>query len=63
MLAHIHLAEALEEPQDCDVQPLVALLGMACLMEALIHDIQQAEQPGTQVSIINLLAEANTSEE
>ena len=55
MLAHVHLAEALEEGQDGQVQPLAGALCIPLLVQACVNDGQQAKNPGPQVPIQQLL--------
>ena len=55
MLAHIHLAEALEEGQDGQVQPLAGALCIPLLVQACVDDGQQPKHTGPQVTIQQLL--------
>lgn len=60
MLAHVHLAKALEEGEDGQVQLLPGTLRVALLVEARVHDGQQPKHAGAQVAVYQLLLHAGT---
>ena len=55
MLAHIDFAEALEEGEKGNVQPLVGPLHIPLLMETGVADCNEAKDPHTQIPVQQLL--------